>query len=81
VLENPRLVGIGIDESTAAEVSPDGWWRVHGESVLVVYDARRAKRGPSSAPLAAAEIAMHVPPAGSRYRPATGAVRLPPDGR
>lgn len=81
VLENPRLVGIGIDESTAAEVSPDGWWRVHGESVLVVYDARRAKRGPSSAPLAAAEIAMHVLPAGSRYRPATGAVRLPPDGR
>ena len=42
VLENPSLVGIGIDESTALEVGPAGVWKVLGESVAVVYDAREA---------------------------------------
>jgi cyanophycinase len=81
VLENPRLVGVGIDESTAAEVSNDGWWTVIGESVLVVYDARRARIAPLAGPLGAAGIAMHVLPAGSRYRPSSGEVRLPEPGR
>lgn len=80
VLENPRLVGIGVDESTAAEVSPDGWWTVMGESVIVVYDARRAQIPPTG-PLGAAGVTMHVLRAGSRYRPASGEVRLPESGR
>jgi cyanophycinase len=75
VLENPRLVGIGIDESTAAEVSPDGWWTVLGESVLVVYDARQARPSAGEAPPGASGVLMHVLPRGRRYRPATGEVR------
>lgn len=81
VLENPTLVGIGIDESTAAEVAPDGWWTVMGESVIVVYDARRARIFSPTGPLGAAGVTMHVLPAGSRYRPASGEVRLPESGR
>lgn len=81
VLENPRLVGIGIDESTAAEVSPDGCWTVLGESVVVVYDARRARPAPGGVALGAADLTMHVLPAGSRYRPATGDVSFPTGGR
>lgn len=80
VLENPRLVGIGIDEATAVEVAPDGWWTVLGESVIVVYDARRARVVSAENPLGAAGMTMHVLPAGSRYRLATGEVRLPGRG-
>lgn len=75
VLENPRLVGIGIDESTAAEVAPDGWWTVRGESVLVVYDGRRARALRGAPSLGAAGVLMHVLPPGTRYRPASGKVR------
>ena len=75
VLENPRLVGVGIDESTAAEVAPDGWWTVLGDSVLVVYDARKARVLPGQPTLGAEGVRMHVLPRGSRYRPASGDVR------
>ncbi|RQW02747.1 cyanophycinase [candidate division KSB1 bacterium] len=43
VLENPRLVGIGIDEGTAIMVYPDDKFRVFGKGSVVVYDARKAK--------------------------------------
>lgn len=43
VLENPALVGIGIEESTAVLVRPDGKYEVLGEGQVIVYDARRAK--------------------------------------
>ena len=43
VLENPELVGIGIDESTALEVGPGGPWRVLGESAAVVSTRGRRK--------------------------------------
>ena len=42
VLENPTLIGVGIDESTAVLVRPDGKYEVLGESQVIVYDARRA---------------------------------------
>jgi cyanophycinase len=77
VLEQPARIGVGIDESTAIEVSPDGRWRVLGASVAVVYDARRATLGPATRPLGAAEIRMHVLPSGSIFDPATGRATLP----
>jgi cyanophycinase len=43
VIENPKLVGVGIDESTAVLVRPDGRYEVLGESQVLVFDARRAK--------------------------------------
>ncbi|HEX6588358.1 MAG TPA: cyanophycinase [Longimicrobiales bacterium] len=77
VLERPSLVGVGIDESTALEVRPDGSWKVLGLSQVIVYDARAANivvtRGTQ---LGAAGIRVHLLPPGSVYDPATGAVTL-----
>ena len=43
VLEHPELLGMGIDEGTAAWVKPDGTLEVLGEGWVVLYDARRAR--------------------------------------
>lgn len=42
VMENPELIGLGIDESTAIWVKPDRTFEVIGESAVLVYDARSA---------------------------------------
>jgi cyanophycinase len=77
VLEQPLHLGVGIDESTALIVEPDGTWRVAGESVAIVYDARHAAITPAGMTLGARGIIMHVLPAGSRYDPRSGKGRLP----
>jgi len=78
VLENPTLVGVGIDESTALEVEPDGRWKVIGESVAFVVDARQASVTPAGkGALGAAGVKLSVLPAGSTYEPATGRSTLP----
>lgn len=77
VLEHPDLVGIGIDESTALEVPPEGPWRVLGASAAVVYDARGAKITPPGATLGASGVKLSVLPAGSTYDLANGTVTLP----
>lgn len=77
VLEHPQLVCVGIDESTALEVSPDGRWRVLGESAVMIFDARRARITPVGAPaLGAAGVSLLVLPAGSTYDPASGEATL-----
>lgn len=78
VLEHPERLGVGIDESTALVVEPDGQWRVTGASVAVIYDARRSATTSDGIPLGASDIRMHVLPAGSRFDPRTGAATLPP---
>jgi cyanophycinase len=78
VLEHPKLLGVGIDESTALLVQPDGVWHVLGASDVVIYDARKAAITPAGAPvLGATGIAMHVLPAGSSFDPRSGAASLP----
>lgn len=78
VLERPGLVGVGIDESTAIEVSPDGRWHVLGESDVIVYDARRARVTAPGAPLlGATDIRVHLLPSGSVYDPANGRAEMP----
>ena len=78
VLEHPKLIGVGIDESTALLVQPDGTWHVLGASAVVIYDARKAAVTPSgAATLGATGIAMHVLPAGSSFDPHSGAASLP----
>lgn len=80
VLEHPSHVGVGIDEGTALEVDSTGVWRVLGESVAIVYDARDA-RVATSGLLGATGIRMHVLHTGSTYDPSTGHAALPtPDG-
>jgi cyanophycinase len=77
VLEHPQLVCVGIDESTALEVSPDGRWRVLGESAAMIFDARRARVTPAGAPaLGATGVSLLVLPAGSTYDPASGEATL-----
>jgi len=75
-LERPTLIGAGIDESTALEVRPDGVWTIRGEGSVVVYDARAA-RITSRHGLGAAEVRLHVLPAGATFDPTTGRVSLP----
>jgi cyanophycinase len=77
VLEHPVRLGVGIDESTALVVEPDGRWRVAGASVAIVYDARRAVITPSAATLGGTGIVIHVLPAGSGFDPASGVATLP----
>lgn len=73
VLENPKLLGVGIDESTALLVQPDGKWSVLGASAVVVYDARHATiTPPGDGALGATGIEMHVLPAGSTFDPGEG---------
>jgi len=43
VLENPELLGIGIDEGTALWVKPDRSVRILGDSGVFLYDARNAE--------------------------------------
>lgn len=77
VLERPDHIGVGIDESTALEVSAAGRWRVHGASVVVVYDARQATVSARDAEvLGAAGIKLHILPPGSTYDPRSGTVTI-----
>lgn len=78
VLEHPKLLGVGIDESTALLVQPDGMWRVLGASAAVIYDARNATITGADAPtLGATGITVHVLPAGSSFDPGSGKAELP----
>lgn len=43
VAENPKLLGVGIDESTAIIVNPDDSFDVVGERSVIVYDASGAE--------------------------------------
>ena len=77
VLERPDHLGIGIDESTALEVTSDGVWHVHGASVIVVYDARDALVAePGAQVLGAANLKLHILTPGSRYDPRSGTITL-----
>jgi cyanophycinase len=79
VLEREPHLGVGIDESTALVVHPDGRWTVEGASIAVIYDARTAKR-PAGATgvLGASDVRMHVLPAGSTFDPRSGRATLRP---
>jgi cyanophycinase len=77
VLERPEHLGVGIDESTALIVEPSGSWRVAGESVAIVYDARHATITPAGRTLGETGMLTQILPAGSRYDPRTGVARLP----
>jgi cyanophycinase len=78
VLADAPHVGVGIDEGTALIVEPTGRWRVIGVSSAFVVDARGASRtGTSAAVLGAANMRLHLLPAGSTFDPRTGTATLP----
>lgn len=78
VLQNPSLVGVGIEESTAVLVRPDGRYEVLGEGQVIVYDARRATiaRLPDGH-LGGHGLTMHVLLPGDVYDIDTGRVEEP----
>jgi cyanophycinase len=78
VAQSPGLLGIGIDEDTAAVISeesgPEGTtklMRVLGRGVVTVFDARavvsNADTARRTAPLLASGVVLHVLPAGSVF--------------
>lgn len=69
VMENPALIGIGIDEATAIWVRPDRTFEVLGAGAVLVYDATAAEvvRDPEGHGLRAAGMTLHVLRRGSRY--------------
>jgi cyanophycinase len=77
VLERPTLLGAGIDESTALEIGPDRTWTVRGAGAVVVYDARRARVTAAGRALGAADVRLHLLPAGARFDPVKGRISLP----
>jgi cyanophycinase len=78
VFEREPHLGVGIDESTALVVHPDGRWTVEGASVAVIYDARNASVSPATARvLGAANVRVHVLPAGASFDPGSGRATLP----
>lgn len=73
VLDNPQLLGVGIDEETALIVRPDGRWEVLGNGHVKIYDARRAYIvNEDNDTVGASGIRMHVLPRGSRFDPKLG---------
>jgi cyanophycinase len=73
VLDNPQLLGVGIDEETALVVRPDGRWEVLGNGHVKIYDARRAYiLNQDEDAVGASGIIMHVLPRGSRFDPRLG---------
>jgi len=78
VLEQPELIGAGIDEETAILVRPDGFWEVLGASYVKIFDARRAHFTENNVHMVGASgITMHLLPAGSVFDPEQGRVILP----
>jgi len=78
VLDQPKLIGVGIDEGTAVLVRPDGRWEVLGDSYVKIFDARRARVSAGEEPLVgAAGIRLHLLPARGVFDPASGRAFLP----
>jgi cyanophycinase len=78
VLEDPALLGAGIDESTAILVRPDGKWEVLGESQVFVVDARKAvvSKAPSGK-LGAHGLALNLLLPGDVFDPVSGRAEGP----
>jgi len=70
-LENPTLLGIGIDERTAVVLRPDGMLDVIGEGAVMIFDARAATgvRTAANGNLAGRNVITHLLTAGDRFDP------------
>jgi cyanophycinase len=68
VAENPKLLGVGIDESTAIILMPDEIFEVVGEGNVIVYDATHAQiRISPSGLLSGFNLIMHILSLGDRF--------------
>ncbi|WP_375770396.1 cyanophycinase [Archangium gephyra] len=68
VAEHPSLLGVGIDEATAAWVKPDGTLEVLGEGWVVLYDAAKARVARTADNrMAVSGLVQHVLVEGQRF--------------
>lgn len=62
--QNPQVLGIGIDENTAIDVTPGKSFTVMGEGTVLVFDGRvsysNAARVQHEDPLALADVSLHA---------------------
>jgi cyanophycinase len=77
IAQNPGITGIGIDEDTAIEVSPDLTFTVLGSQTVTVIDGRNIKMTNASEqapdlPLALTNVTLHILPEGYGYDLKTG---------
>lgn len=77
VLDNPNLIGIAIDESTAVLVTNGNNYEVFGESQVIVYDARKSinLRINDNGKFSAIGVIMDILTAGDTYE-----IRIPETG-
>ncbi|MHB8172414.1 MAG: cyanophycinase [Thermincolia bacterium] len=69
VAQNPNILGIGIDEDTAIEVSNEGQLRVIGAQTVTIIDGRQirytnASEAEPQQPLVLTNVTLHVLPTG-----------------
>ncbi len=67
--QNPKVLGVGIDEDTAIIVLPEGRVRVLGSQTVTILDGRNIRRSNASEslpnePLALSDVVLHVLPDG-----------------
>jgi len=69
VLENPNLLGIGIDESTCIVVYPDETFEVLGENQVMIFDATNSCdiKPDKNGNLSGHDIKMHLLVSGDRF--------------
>jgi len=69
VLENPKILGIGIDESTAIIVNPDDTFQVMGENTVMVYDATESQNisVDKNGNLSVSQMKLHILKSGDRF--------------
>ena len=69
VLENPDLLGIGIDESTSIIVNPDETFEVLGENQVIVFDASDCSniKLDKNGNLGAENLTMHILLSGDKF--------------
>ncbi len=69
VLEQPNLLGVGIDESTCIIVKPNDTFDVLGDATVMVFDASKCKniRTDAAKNLSATQMLVHILPSGSSF--------------
>lgn len=67
VLENPEYLGIGIGESTAAWLKPDGVFEVIGDGWVMVFDAKGAAIRTRKGDLGVRGLTTHILLSGDRF--------------
>lgn len=70
VLENPKIIGVGIDESTAIITGADNSFEILGESSVIIYDARKSEKIKTGKHdyLSAKNITLHILSSGEKFK-------------